>query len=228
MLEVCVDTPEAAFIACDAGAQRIEYCHALHVGGLSPSTHDIALIRSKLSVPIIALIRIRAGDFLFDQSQCLTMIDQALAALDAGATGIAVGAETKDGRLNVEFLEDIRNQVENAELVLHRVFDGIADKESAMRSLVEIGFHRVLTSGGPNNALQGCRQLHALSQCFGKQIQILPAGGIRADNAWEILEATGCSQLHGSFRTNQEFPNPTDIQATRRILDRWLTRQPSS
>ncbi len=91
--------------------------------------------------------------------------------LDAGATVIAVGAETKDGRLNLDFLEAIRNKSTTPNSCCF-VFSTVSTTKSPPCALsVEIGFHRVLTSGGPNSALQGCRQLHALSQSFARQIR---------------------------------------------------------
>jgi copper homeostasis protein len=227
ILEVCVDRFEGALIASQSGADRIELCEQLEVGGITPSDALLQHVRSHVELPIIALIRSRAGGFEYDASERSTMIAQAIRAIELGADGVAVGACLKDKSLDFEFLARAADAVLNRHpepcLVLHRVFDSVPHPANAIPELKRLGFHRILTSGGGILAIDHMDQLAALQRQFGESIEILPAGGIDASNARQILEMTGCRQLHGSLRTRGSsehtiLPSPLEIAAVRRIL----------
>ncbi|MFO0013704.1 MAG: copper homeostasis protein CutC [Planctomycetota bacterium] len=221
MLEVCVESLEGVRIATDAGADRIELSERLDVGGVTPSIH---LLRGALgSVPLIALIRCRPGDFYFDESHQRQMLDEIQIAVDAGCAGVAVGASHPGDALNWDFLEAVATRYRDIELVVHRVFDLVPDPMSAIPRLTELGYRRILTSGGADHAVDSLAALREWQQSFGDRMEFLPAGGISSSNARQILEATGCRQLHGSFRGSARadgirIPDPEEIRKVRRMF----------
>lgn len=239
MLEVCVESLQAMRIAVSAGADRIELCEQLHVGGVTPSRLllDAALeLASSVDghgptanrpVPIIALIRCRAGDFVYDNDELGRMLEQAQLAIDLGCHGIAVGASTSHRELDWGFLEAIAKRHSNSELVIHRVFDGILDPMGSVPQLIELGYRRILTSGGGEHAFDSLEKIRELQERFADRMEILPGGGVSSSNASRILEATGCKQLHGSFRdrslaSSEIIPDPEEIRRVRAQLSASL------
>lgn len=249
MLEVCVDSVEGTRIAALAGAQRIELSDRLEVGGITPSQSLIRQILeaqestlNDLPTPdfrspfrnAVALIRCRPGDFYFDGSELQQMRDEAQSAIDLGCTGIAVGASVHSNELNWDFLESIAKRFPSAERVIHRAFDLVPNPMVAIPRLIDLGYRRILTSGGADRAEDSLEELRIWQEAFGTKIEILPAGGISRHNALEILFRTGCRQLHGSFRVataasdnpRSRLPAPDEIRAVRLLLDQWLLNHP--
>lgn len=220
-LEVCVDSIEGADIAIGSGATRIELSDRLSVGGTTPSKHLVMEALGLSSIPIVALIRCRPGDFVYTIDEKREMSRQCEEAFELGVQAIAVGAHLPNPvasrkELDWEFLESIADRFPSAELVVHRAFDSVLDPIGAAARLRSIGYDRILTSGGPERAEQGVDVLRDLQS--SRQIEILPAGGIGSHNATKILTTTGCTQLHGSFRKNAHgtvaanaMPDPDEI-----------------
>ena len=75
LLEVCVDSMESVREAVRGGADRLELCANLIIGGTTPSPF---LIReaAKLGVPVNVLIRPRFGDFLFKEEEKQEQLEQ--------------------------------------------------------------------------------------------------------------------------------------------------------
>jgi copper homeostasis protein len=224
MLEVCVESLEAAIVAVQAGANRIELSQQLDVGGLTPSDELIQAVRSAINAPLIVLIRNRPGDFVFGKADKDQMVKDALRAMRLGADGIAIGGLLPNRDLDREFLLCVAEAIPEGQLVMHRAFDSVRDPEQALEQLIELGFHRILTSGGPTNAIDGLVSLQQLQQWTKGRIEILPAGGINAGNAMKILSQTQCNQLHGSFRSRNslspvnKLPDAETIQQIRHML----------
>jgi len=198
MLEVCVESLEGVRIATASGADRIELSERLDVGGVTPSV-DL-LRRAVASIPIMALVRCRPGDFYFDATEQRQMLDEIQIAIDSGCRGVAVGASRPGDELDWDFMESVATRFCDTELVVHRVFDSVPNSMSAIPRLIDLGYRRILTSGGADRAVDTLDRLREWQHAFGDRIEILPAGGIGSSNAAMILEVTGCKQLHGSFR----------------------------
>lgn len=227
MLEVCVDSVQAAVLACSSGAQRIELSDYLNLGGITPSDALMAEVRKAVSVPLIVLVRSRPGNFEFSDIEVERMIDQSKQAMRLGADGIAIGGLLPGGALDEGFLRSVAETLPDCELVVHRAFDSVRDPEQAIETLIELGFRRILTSGGPPLAMEGLSAIKQWNVWAGDQIEFLPAGGVQPSNAKEILTKSGCYQLHGSFRSplavnSNGLPDPSAIERTRRILEEYL------
>jgi len=196
-LEVCVDSVDGLLAAAGAGADRIELCSALEVGGLTPSAGQMARAAA-LEVPVHALIRSRAGDFCFLPDEVAAMVTDIRAARGAGLAGVVIGAATPDGRLDRDALARMRDAAGPLSVTLHRVFDLMEDKARALEAARTLGVARILTSGGAASAAQGAATLAALVRQSAGCIGILAAGGIRAANARALVEATGVDEVHAS------------------------------
>ena len=224
MLEVCVDTIQAAILAEKAGADRIELCSALDLGGATPSGPLVSAVRRVIQVPLIVLIRSRTGDFLYEELECELMIQEAIQAIEYGADGIAIGGLIASRELNIPFLLAIVNALPKCQLVMHRAFDQISDPATALGKLIDLGFTRILTSGGREMAIDGLQNLCRLSEWARGRIEILPGGGVAPANAEIILAKSRSCQLHGSFRTpangkgTVRLPDPVAISQTKAIL----------
>lgn len=196
LLEVCASSVDDCLKAAELGADRIELNAALELGGITPS---LGLVRSAVAVvpvPLIVMIRPRAGDFVYSNHEFDCMLRDAAYALEAGASGVAFGVLTAQGDIDVERCSRFSRAVSSASVVFHRAFDSVSDRLRALELLVELGVDRVLTSGGQSTALEGLAEIAALQRQARQRIEILPGGGVRASNVRIILERTGCSQAH--------------------------------
>jgi len=224
-----VDSPEGACAAAGAGAGRIELSVGLEVGGLTPSSGLLREVLASARTPVIALIRPVPGGFVYGEAVRRVIRTDTADALAAGAAGIAVGALLPDGAPDCAFMEELRRIAEGSELVFHRAFDRISDKEAALPRLASAGVDRILTSGGAPSALSGVATLRRLVRLCGTGSEILPGGGITPENAAAIVRGTGCRALHGSFSarvSDGEPPDPfpgggrrTDPEQVRRTVE---------
>ncbi len=220
LIEVCVEGFAGAQIASNAGADRLELNAALSLDGLTPTLEDLVATKRLTSVPVIAMLRPHADGFYYDRSTQGSMLAELERLLANGADGIAVGGLTQAGEIDLEFMCELRKLASNATLVMHRAFDQLSDQAGGLEQLIDLGFDRVLTSGGKATAELGASQLRRLVDQSRRQIEILPGAGIRTENASRILELTGCDQLHGTFKrpfTDPILPDPMAIAAVKKL-----------
>jgi copper homeostasis protein len=223
ILEVCLTSADEARAAEVAGADRLELNTALELNGLTPSPGVLQSVLEATALPVIAMVRPRPGGFCpSDSDFAATQID-AEWLCESGAAGIAFGILHADGSIDVEHCRRIREIVAaRGEVVFHRAFDAVADPFVALEQLIDLGFTRVMTSGGAPTALAGAEIIRQLIERARERIEILPAGGIGPDNARQLVARTGCRQIHGSFRRRGSTPETTDpsaVAAVRKLLD---------
>lgn len=195
-LEVCVDTAAGLAEAVAGGADRIELCAALAVGGLTPSAGLIDLA-ARCGVPVVAMIRPRAGDFVWSEVEVAMMEAEISAVRNAGLAGVVLGASLPDGRLDVPVLRKLVSVSDDLELVLHRCIDLTPDMGEALEEAVALGFGRILTSGGETTAEAGAARIAALVQRAAGRITVMPGSGVNPGNA-ALLKGLGISEIHAS------------------------------
>jgi copper homeostasis protein len=197
-LEVCVETLDDAHIACECGADRLEICSTLSVGGVTPSLAMAQMAVEETSLECVALVRPRAGDFLYSARAISVMVKNIEKLAGVGVRGVALGALRSDGRLDREALRDLLEAAHPMYGVLHRAFDETIDLEAALETAVDLGFRRILTSGGKADAPTGVRRIADLVQRSAGRIEILPGGGVRSSNVLDLVRSTGVHQVHSS------------------------------
>ncbi|MDT9001744.1 copper homeostasis protein CutC [Paucibacter sp. APW11] len=199
LLEVCVDDVAGLQAAVEGGADRIELCSCLDLGGLTPSAGLMAEA-ARLALPVIALIRPRSGDFVYTAAEERVMRRDIELAAEAGLAGVAIGALGADGGLDLPMLERLARHAGHLALTLHRAFDLVPEPGVALEAAIALGFQRVLSSGGAPTAPAGAAQLATLVRQSRGRVQILAGSGIRADNVGALMAATGVTELHASCR----------------------------
>lgn len=206
-IEACVSSVEEAVAAVRAGAARIELCGALELGGLTPSFALIQRCIEAVQVPVVVMLRPRAGGFCYSEDERLTMQADARLAIQAGAAGVVFGMLDSCGRVDPQACAPLLNIARDVQTVFHRAIDFVEEPNLAIATLVELGFTRVLTSGGESNAIVGAVNIAQWQRMHGHQIEILPGGGIKSENVVELLRLTGCRQVHVSASQIQHDPS---------------------
>ncbi len=184
--------------AAAAGVDRIELCASLWVGGLTPSLGTLIESRARVDLPLLVMMRPRAGGFCYTAAGFATLLRDVELACAHGAAGVVFGVLTADGSVDRARAADIVALARAAgkETVFHRAFDVVPDPRSALDALIDLGVTRVLTSGRLPTALEGAPLIRELMAQAADRIEILPGGGIREANAAAVVQATGARQIH--------------------------------
>lgn len=199
LLEIAVFSYEAARIAAEAGAERIELCSSYAEGGLSPSAGTLEQIRHNSPVSIFAMVRPRGGNFVYSEGEIKTMQRDIEIFQEIGVDGIVLGALDPQNRIDEKALKLLLPSVA-VPLTFHRAFDLCPDRDEALEILTGLGFKRILSSGGEANAWKGASEISRLNKRANGRIIFMPGGGITSENINEIANITGCSEFHASAR----------------------------
>ena len=158
VLEICIDRYESAVNAVQGGADRIEVCSALSLGGLTPSIGLLAQCCELVNVQVMAMIRPRSGDFCYQAAEVDVMLRDIEAARNVGADGVVIGALTSGREIDRPTVDRLLMAAGPMDVTFHRAFDLTIDPQDALRVLMDYGIRRVLTSGQQITAWEG-RQL---------------------------------------------------------------------
>ena len=199
-VELCVGGIDDVMLAASRGVDRIELNCGMAVGGLTPTSALAAAARKIFSGPIIAMVRPREGGFVYSEAEFRLMLQEGQCLLEEGIDGLASGFLTQNNQIDVVRCAEFRRAFPYTTLVFHKAFDFVPDRKTAVPQLIDCGFHRILTSGGAKTAIDGATELATLQQLAGRQIEILPGGGIRAENVASLIHSTGIRQIHSSAR----------------------------
>lgn len=197
LLEVCVDDAAGLAAAIAGGADRIELCSALEMGGLTPSPGLMALA-AQAPVPVRAMIRPRPGDFVFTPDDVRGMLGDIAAVRAAGLAGVVLGASLEDGRLDTSALRILVDAAQGMAKTLHRAFDLVPDLAQAIEQAVALGFDTILTSGCADNALAGAATLARARHLSAGRLTIMAGAGISDATAPDLLALVPLDALHGS------------------------------
>lgn len=207
-LEIAVQDAAGARAAIAAGADRLELCQALGVGGLTPS---IALIDAVVAAVggdrVNVLVRPRGGGFVYDNEEVALIAADIVAAVNAGARGVVIGALTADGRADLEAVARWRDAAGEAALVFHRALDATPDPVATLAPLGAAGVDRVLTSGGAARSIDGVETLARLVREAG-EVEIMAGGGIRPEDITAIARS-GVHAVHLSARGQAGLDAPS-------------------
>jgi len=205
-MEVCVDSIESALAAARGGASRLEVCASLAEGGLTPSTGLLRVITDNVAIPTFAMIRPRGGDFVYTHLEQEVMSRDIESLIECGARGLVFGCLTQKGELDSATLKRLvslaRRKSPGIDLTFHRAIDLTRDIKASAQLAAELGFTRVLTSGGASTALQGATVIAELVRDL--DLNVMPGGGISEENMAEVMETTRAVEYHASARERRD------------------------
>ncbi len=230
-VEICIGDIISAIIAAEAGADRLEVNSALSLGGLTPSQSMVETILRSVDIPVIVMIRPREGDFLYLSDEFNLMLREAERMLDIGASGIAFGMITGQGIIDRRRVRRMVRLADGRDTVFHRAFDLLHDPVGNMRILQDLGVTRILSSGCRATAWEGREILKQLIDYPGRTIQILPASGIRPENARQLIDFIGQTDIHASCSRIITTPVkglkqiPVLSEETRSVTDATIVRK---
>lgn len=199
LLEMSVETLDAALAAVRGGADRVELCEDLSVGGVTPNGQLLREAREKIRVPIFAMIRPRAGDFCYSAPEFQQMKQEIALAKSAGADGFVLGILTGEFTVDIPRTVELINLAAPLPVTFHRAFDELHDLSQGLEDVIATGAARVLTSGGQRNAEEGSAELVSLLGQARDRITVLPGGGIRPANLRRIAQATRAAEFHSGL-----------------------------
>ena len=198
VLEVCVDSLAGLAAAVRGGADRIELCAALGVGGLTPSA-GMMQAAAGVPVPVYAMIRPRSGDFVYSDAELLSMRVDIDLARDMGMAGVVFGASLVDGRLDLAAMERLVSWSDGMGKVLHRAFDLTGGSfPQALESAIDLGIERILTSGGAPNVTEGLTRLAECYELANGRITIMPGAGVEIETVGALMSRLPLREVHGS------------------------------
>jgi copper homeostasis protein len=195
LIEAAIDSAASAERAVSEGADRLEVCGNLGVGGLTPS---LTLLQHclTLDVPCLAMVRPRAGDFNYGPPEIADIHAVAKELCDAGAGGVVFGILRRDGSIDAHATRGIVAVAGARDTVFHRAFDAVPNARAALDQLIQCGVTRVLAAGQASSAAEGADALAALMAHAAGRIEIIAGGGVRGPNVAALVQRSGLKQVH--------------------------------
>lgn len=200
LIEGCVDSYASCAAACRAGADRLELCANLSIGGTTPSSSLFQQVRRDYAVPVNVLIRPRFGDFLYSEPELEEMGEEIRRFRKLGASGVVIGALTPEGELDREALARLIDCAGGLPVTLHRAFDMTRDPLEALEEAVRLGFRTILTSGQARSAAEGTEALRQVFRQAAGRIDIMAGCGVNRENIVSLYEQTGIRMFHTTGR----------------------------
>lgn len=197
-LEICTGSLESILAAREGGADRVEVCTALEVGGLTPSAGHIEAALAVEGIRKNVLIRPRGGDFCYNATEQRIIERDICMCRELGADGVVVGALNADGTLDAEALRRYRRLAGDMYLTFHRAFDVCTAPHEALKQLIDMGYDCILTSGQQPRAEEGVELLRSLVETAGNYLTIMPGSGVTPANARSIIQSTKAQAIHAS------------------------------
>ena len=207
-IEICVGDVESAIAAEVGGADRVELCDNLSVGGTTPSAGTIAETCRWLSIPVHVLIRPRAGDFVYSERELAVMRHDIEAAKALGAAGVVLGVLTGEFGIDRDQTSALIALARPLSVTFHRAIDQAAEALEALEALMILGADRVLTSGGRPTALEGMEALKTLVDRAAERIAIMAGGRLDLDNLETIIRGSQVAEVHLGSAVSRTVPGP--------------------
>lgn len=206
ILEVCVDSVASAIAATNGGANRLEVCANLVIGGTTPSLSLLQTIKRYCNLKCHVLIRPRFGDFCYSNYEFEMMLEDVKMFKDAGASGVVLGILQPDGNLDVRRMKQLIEAADSMSITLHRAFDMCKDPFRTLEEAQQLGINTILTSGQKQNCIEGKALLRQLVEKSNGSIEILAGSGINANIIPSLRESTNIFAYHMSGKKIMNSP----------------------
>ena len=196
LLEICCGSAEDVLEAERGGADRVELNSNLFQGGLTPSIGTLRVLKQMVRIPVMTMIRPRAGGFCYTDTEFEVMKADARALMESGADGLVFGFLNADGTVDAARTREMVSIAGGLPCVFHRALDVTPDWKRALDTLIRLGITRVLTSGQASDVFFALDTIAEMIEYAHGAIEILPGAGITLRNAAKVVERTGCAQIH--------------------------------
>jgi copper homeostasis protein len=203
IVEICANSFESALAAQNGGADRIELCTQLAVGGLTPSHQLIKKVISELSIPVHILIRPRKGNFCYSKEELNIMKNDIEFCKNIGCSGVVSGVLQSDLTINLIATKELIEAANGIDFTFHRAFDCVKDSLISLENLIDLKIKRVLSSGLKPSAIEGISLLSEMNKIANQQIEIMPGSGINLDNVLQFKNK-GFTSIHLSATQQPE------------------------
>jgi copper homeostasis protein len=218
-LEIACFNYESALIAQDNGADRIELCENMHLGGTTPNYVLTVKVREKLSIKMHVIIRPRGGDFFYSDEEIVEMKQDIKQFKKLGVDGFVFGILNEDGSVNKKKNQELVNLAHPLSCTFHRAFDVVKDAEQALEDIINCGFKTILTSGQEINVEEGIFNIEKIQKLANGRIEIMPGGGLRSSNIKLLQDKLEPAFYHSSAITDDtETANPEEVKEIRNFL----------
>lgn len=206
ILEICANSYQSALNAQNGGANRIELCSELSVGGITPSHGLLQKIAEKITIPVHVLVRPRSGNFCYSKDEFEQIKKDIKICKDFGFQGIVCAVLHSDNTIDIERTKELVELSKPLSFTFHRAFDCVPNPKKEILNLIDLGVNRVLTSGQKEKAIDGIELLKQLKEITENKIIILPGSGINSENVTYFKKA-GFQEIHTSASKKVENQN---------------------
>lgn len=218
-LEIACFNLESALIAQANGADRVELCAGIEVGGTTPNFEIVKQAREKLSIDLYVMIRPRGGNFVYTEEEFQQMQADIAALKQFNVDGFVFGILKEDNTINGEQNKMLVDLAKPFPCTFHRAFDEVINPFQALEQLIDCGFKTILTSGQSQNVMEGINRLTELVTKANNRITIMPGGGLRSTNIETIQQNTKAIYYHSSAITDgSELVSASEVQTLKTKL----------
>ena len=218
-LEIACFNYESALIAQENGADRIELCENMKLGGTTPNYVLTLRVREKLSVKLHVMIRPRGGDFVYSDEEIVEMKQDLKQFKKLGVDGFVFGILNEDGSINKKKNQELVSLAQPLSCTFHRAFDVVKNVGQSLEDIIDCGFKTILTSGQEINVGEGIFNLEKIQKLANNRIEIMPGGGLRSSNIKLLQDKLEPTFYHSSAITDDtEIANPEEVREIRNFL----------
>lgn len=218
-IEIACFNLESALIAQKAGADRVELCADMLVGGTTPIIETIQQAREHLTIDLYVMIRPRGGNFVYSEAELEQMKSEIEAIKKLGVNGFVFGILKDDKTINLEQNKVLVELAKPFPCTFHRAFDAVSNYKKALEDVISCGFSTILTSGTFPNVMEGKDVLKQLVIQANNLIEIMPGGGLRSTNISALNEMVNANWYHSSAITDgTEIASPEEIMQLKNKL----------
>lgn len=218
IIEVCVTDLVSARLAQEAGADRIEVCTSLELGGLTPSYGLLQQLKKHISIPIHVLLRPRAGDFMYSEEELKVIELDLIFCKELGVAGVVLGALQPDATIDLDVIKKLKELANGMHVTFHRAFDWVPNPMTALQDLERLGITTILSSGQQATAEKGISLLKEMN-ALATKTQVMPGAGISPNNVSLFIE-NGFKSIHFSgteLLTSTKYSDKLPMIANRNI-----------
>lgn len=212
-LEIACFNYESALIAQENGADRIELCENMHLGGITPNSILTVRVREKTLIKMHVIIRPRGGDFVYSDEEFAEMKQDIKQLKKLGVDGFVFGILNADGSVNKKQNQELIYLAGSLPCTFHRAFDVVKNVEQSLEDVIDCGFKTILTSGQGRNVAEGISVLEKIQKLASNRIVIMPGGGLRSSNIQLLQEKLKPTFYHSSAITDDtETADPIEVK----------------